>query len=297
MASSPNPFCADTSTQAAEPLGATASRVDHWLLVEYPGRWARDPVAGSLIPPEAKEHLRDALAVLPHGRLLFIRRPDRRATEERHVYVVRSGGARAEAFRRTVTDGAGLAAVDLAAMLAGDAERVDHPLLLVCVHGRRDRCCARYGAAVFTRACERAGTASVWQCTHVGGDRFAGNLVCLPEGLYFGHLDPDATDQVLAEYAAGRIEPDHYRGRSCHSFPQQAAERAVREATGIWAIDGVRFVSWRRVSAHEWLVRFAAGGDDHDVRVTRADGEPMLLTCDATVPQRPRHYAAALVSG
>ena len=80
MASSPRPFCADTSREAGEPLGATASRVDHWLLVEYPGRWARDAVAGSLIPPEAKEHLRDALAALPHGRLLLIRRPDRRGS-------------------------------------------------------------------------------------------------------------------------------------------------------------------------------------------------------------------------
>jgi hypothetical protein len=295
MASSPRPFCADTSREAGEPLGATASRVDHWLLVEYPGRWARDAVAGSLIPSEAKEHLRGALAGLAHGRLLFIRRPDRRAAKERRVYLVRSGGARAEAFRRTVTDGAGLAGIDPAAMLAGDAERVDHPLLLVCAHGRRDRCCARYGAAVFTRACEHAGTEVVWQCTHVGGDRFAGNLVCLPEGLYFGHLDPDSTGRVLAEYAAGRIEPGHYRGRSCHSFPQQAAERAVRETTGIWEVDAVRFESWRRVAAHVWLVRFAAGGDDYDVRVTRADGEPMLLTCEATVPQRPRHYPAELV--
>ena len=58
MSSSPSPFCADTSRQAGEPLGATASRVDHWLLVEYPGRWARDPVAGSLVPPEVKEHFR-----------------------------------------------------------------------------------------------------------------------------------------------------------------------------------------------------------------------------------------------
>ena len=28
---------------------------------------------------------------------------------------------------------------------------------------------------------------------HVGGDRFAGNLVCLPEGLYFGRVGPEET--------------------------------------------------------------------------------------------------------
>src|SRR3954453_13396953 len=272
MEPSPSPFCADTSRQAGEPLGATASRVDHWLLVEYPGRWASDAVAGSLIPGEAREHLRDVLARLTHGRLLFIRRPDRRAAEERRIYVVRSGGERAEAYRRTVADEAGLASVDPEAMLAGDAERVEHPLLLVCVHGRRDRCCARYGAAVFTRACEGAAAESVWQCTHVGGDRFAGNLVCLPEGLYFGHLDPDAADRVLAEYAAGRIDPGHYRGRSCPSFPQQAAERAVREATGVWEINGVRFVSWRRVATQEWLPPLAPPRGGHDRPGTPAGG-------------------------
>jgi hypothetical protein len=295
MAPSPKPFCADTSRQAGETLAATASRVDHWLLVEYPGPWSRDAVAGSRLPANVKEHLRDALAQLPHGRLLFIRRPDRRDARERHVYVIRSGGERAAAFRRTVSDAAALGDIDPLAMLAGDAERVDHPLVLVCVHGRRDRCCARYGASVYTRACEAAAVEAVWQCTHVGGDRFAGNLVCLPEGLYFGHLDPDAAEAVLTAYAAGRIEPAHYRGRSCHASPQQAAERAVREATGAWAIDAVRFVSWERVAAHEWLVRFAAGRDEHDVRVARADGEPMLLTCEATEPHRPRHYAAELL--
>jgi len=295
MAARARPFCADTSRHAGEALGATASRVDHWLLVEYQGRWARDPLAGSLIPAEAKKHLREVLARLPHGRLLFIRRPDRREAEERNVYVVRSGGARAEVFRSTVADAAALTAIDPIAMLDGDAELVDRPLLLVCVHGRRDRCCARYGAPVYTRACEAAGGEAVWQCTHVGGDRFAGNLVVLPEGLYFGFLDPDATRRVVAEYRAGRIEAAHYRGRSCHSFPQQAAERAVREATGVWEIDGARFVSWRRVAADAWLVRFAAAGREHDVRVMRADGEPVLLTCDATEPHRPRHYAAELV--
>ena len=38
---------------------------------------------------------------------------------------------------------------------------------------------------------------------------------------------------VLDEYLAGRIDLEHYRGRSCYSFAEQAAERAVREAAGL----------------------------------------------------------------
>jgi hypothetical protein len=294
MAQGTRPFCSDTSRQAGESPAATASRVDHWLLVEYGGRWERDPVEGSLLPAAAKEHLREQAARLSHARLLFIRRPERRDARDVHVYAVRSGATSAHAFGRTLADARELASLDAAAMLEGDAEPADGPLVLVCTHGRRDRCCSRHGAAVYARAREELGDA-VWQCTHVGGDRFAGNLVCLPEGLYFGHLDAGATTQVLREYTAGRIEPAHYRGRSCHSLPQQAAERAVREAAGAWELHAVRFVTWRRVDAHEWLVRFAAAGQELEARVTRTDGDPTYLTCDALTVRRPRRFVAELV--
>ena len=69
--------------------------------------------------------------------------------------------------------------------------------------------------------------------THIGGDRFAGNLVCLPEGLYYGRVDREAAGSVLDEHLAGRLLLEHYRGRSIYTFPVQAAERSVREATGL----------------------------------------------------------------
>ena len=41
------PFCADISREADEPLAATASRVDHWLLVEYRASGAATSLGGS----------------------------------------------------------------------------------------------------------------------------------------------------------------------------------------------------------------------------------------------------------
>ena len=46
----------------------------------------------------------------------------------------------------------------------------------------------------------------------------------------------------------GRVHLPHYRGRSCHAFPAQAAERAVREETGLL---GVYDVSVRSVARAE----------------------------------------------
>jgi hypothetical protein len=289
------PLCADLSRAAAEPLSATASRIDHWLLVEYPGRWSRDVLGGSALPVGAKEHLREQLASLAHARLLFVRRPDRRHAEERFVYAVRSG-AKASAAYRVPIDGPGdLASIDVAAVFSGAGEKVEHPLLVVCTHGKRDRCCSLYGRPLYDALRHLAPPEWVWQSTHVGGDRFAGNLVCLPEGLYFGRVGPGSAGDVLDEYREGRIDLEHYRGRSCHSFPQQAAERLVREHTGRRDVAGVHFVSMRREAAHVWVVRFAAGADEHDVRVVREEGEPAFLTCDADAERRPRRYVAALL--
>ena len=65
-----------------------------------------------------------------------------------------------------------------------------------------------------------------WQVSHVGGDRFAGNLVVVPDGAYYGRVEPSEAWAVV-EVARARASPS-YRGRSCYGFAAQAAEVAVR---------------------------------------------------------------------
>src|SRR5215208_5429627 len=72
------PFCAGLSRENDEPLAATASRIDNWFLVEYRGLWTHDALSGSGLTDQVKRHLREQVSSVPHGRLLFVRRPDRR---------------------------------------------------------------------------------------------------------------------------------------------------------------------------------------------------------------------------
>ena len=73
----------------------------------------------------------------------------------------------------------------------------------------------------------------MWECSHIGGDRFAANLVILPEGLYFGRCDTAAAEQVIEDYQRGAIHLDNYRGRSVLGFYEQAAEYFVRRELGL----------------------------------------------------------------
>jgi hypothetical protein len=294
------PFCADVSAAAREPLGATASRIEHWILVEYAGMWPRDPLDAAPFASGVRRHLEEHLAALPHGRLLLVKQPGRASLRRTRVFVARTAERGSSIRRIELPDIGSLTDLDFAGSLRGEheplGEAVDHPLLAVCTHGKRDRCCARLGQPLCMALHRRAPQGWLWQSSHVGGDRFAGNLVCLPEGLYFGRVARPEVDAILAAYRSGRIDLDHYRGRSCYPFPVQAAELAVRRELGLTGFWDLRL---RRVQreADGWSVELAAdvSGLTARVEVTVERGEPAYLTCNARQETRPRVWVARSV--
>jgi len=270
------PLCSETSRADAEPLAATASRVDRWILLEYRGLWARDAVDGSVLSDEVKAYLLEERRSQPQTRVLFIRRPERRRRDGLVVFLGNTREAGGDLRRLELERYDDLLQLDLGT--AGTS--IQHPLFLVCTHGKHDRCCSKFGRPLYDAISEQVEDEWAWQSTHVGGDRFAGNLVALPEGVYYGRVEPADAWPVLEAALDRRIHLPYYRGRSCHSFPVQAAERAVREATGLRRVEEVRAIGARR-SGDGWLVRLAAAGDELEVAVRREEGEQTHLTCSA----------------
>jgi hypothetical protein len=288
-------LCADVSGEASESLAATASRIDRWLLVEYRGLWDRDVLGGSLLSAPLKAHLRDQLARLGHARLLFIKRPDRRSHGRRMLFLGSSRPGEESLYALEFEHHDDLLDYDFAgALIDGGTPGVpvDHPLFIVCTHGKRDRCCAKYGRPLYDSLRDKVDANWVWQSTHVGGDRFAGNVVVLPEGLYYGRVEDDDLDPVLDSYFDGRIHLDRYRGRSTYTFVVQAAERALRQEA---SLPGIADVSLERVErrGEGWRVFLRAGAAlrEVDIEAELAE-EAVYLTCGSLTPQRPRRFAA-----
>jgi hypothetical protein len=277
-------FCADLSRENDEPLTATASRIDHWFLIEYRGLWTRDALPGSGLSDQVKKHLRDQVGSVRHGRLLFIRRPDRRTRPERVAFAATSRPGQESLTRLEFESYEELRGIDL----QGGAP-VAHPLFLACTHGKHDPCCARYGRPLYEALRDELDSDWVWQSSHIGGDRFAGNLVCLPDGLYYGRVGRAVVGAVLDAQLAGRIELEHYRGRSVYTFPVQAAERHVRETSALTGIGDLELESVSRLG-DAWEVSFTAAGESRTVRVESALGDLTLLTCSDDAPKRPRRY-------
>ena len=288
------PFCADLARENGEPLGATASRIDRWFLVEYRTLWTRDALAGSGLSDQVKAHLREQVRSVENARLLFIRRPDRRRAETFLVFTAdcRAGLERTRCFEIAAHEE--LRTLDLTNGTAGTS--VDDPLFLVCTHGKHDPCCARYGRPLYEALSDEADANWVWQTTHVGGDRFAGNLVCLPEGVYYGRAGREDAPRILDEHLAGRIVLDRYRGRSIYPFAVQAAERALREETGLLGIHDFVLRS-TELDGETWLVTFEAAGTVREVEVRQELGDFAQLTCNASAAKRPLRYAATTRPG
>ena len=290
----PDRRCADVSVHRDEPAWATASVVRGWVLVEQPGAWGPDALFDSRLPPAVAEFLVEEGR--PHAvRTVLLRQPDRPRSGRRTTFIASSQRPAPWIERRRLDDADELLTLDVAAAAgpepAGFGTPWARPLYLVCTNGRHDPCCARLGRPVI-RALLADRPGDVWECSHIGGDRFAGNVVCLPHGLYFGRLGPEEASAVVDAYEAGTIVLDHFRGRAGDPFPVQAAEYLLRREEGLTGIDDVRPVSYRRsadgATAQVYLVTSA--GDEVDVEVAIARADPRLLTCMAGGAARPPSY-------
>ena len=230
----PHARCAVLTRESDEPVAGTAPHAPRWVCLEHRGSWPHD-IARHPDPAVADFARRAASAGL---RLLLIRRHGRRLGDApAHVFW-------ADTRCGTATVGTVAGPDELAGLtLPGPDDPLPgtplaDPLLLVCTHGRRDRCCAVDGRAL-TAALTAAAEPDVWECSHLGGHRFAPTALVLPTGYVYGNLDLDSAISARKAAAAGEVATDCCRGRSTWSPAGQVAELAVRAASGLRDADAL----------------------------------------------------------
>jgi hypothetical protein len=97
---------------------------------------------------------------------------------------------------------------------------------------------------------------STWQTSHVGGHRFAANLVCFPNGLFYGRLMADDAPKVLETHRRGELLVGRYRGRCCFPTVVQAAEYFLREQTGEIGIPAFSLENSISIGENRWEILF-----------------------------------------
>jgi hypothetical protein len=287
-------FCSRRSIAAHERrFGTASSVVEVWLLLEYNGPWTRQLLADSYLAPDVKRKLRESLESVPRSRLLFIRNELRgqgglsfflAVTREQHQAL----------YRFDLSGYRDLLSIDVSALAngdSGDEHIVNSPLYLVCADGKHDQCCAKFGLPVYRELARSAGDA-VWHSSHVGGDRFAANIVCLPSGVYYGHVTPEEARWVVDYSAGGYVYLDKLRGRSCYPFEVQAAEYFARVASGLQRVQAFTLQEVSRGNGEVRVrLREAPGQRVHVVKLARDPSAfRAFLTCTSAREEDVAQY-------
>jgi hypothetical protein len=176
--------------------------------------------------------------------------------------------------------------------------RADRPVFLVCTHGGHDACCALRGRPL-ARAMPAPGPADVWECSHLGGDRFAANVVVLPHGFYYGQVPGDGGELVRA-HERGQVALPWLRGRAGVPPPGQAAQHSARAELGLLGLDDLPVTAVEPLTApgadvERWVVTMS--GPDGPV-VAAVESRPSEvadhLTCRAVHPAHSRTWHVLL---
>jgi hypothetical protein len=245
--------CADAARMRGEPLHASAVRYSRFLLLEVPGPWGNSALDEKHMDAGVARQLAHA-AKAADTHVVLIRRPGRHPsarTDARNRSMAWAFADTSAGVERVLwgswRDLADLLDLDLTAAIPGAANAAGpQRLALVCTNGKRDQCCAIRGRPV-AAAIAAATDWDTWECSHLGGHRFAATMMLLPTGDMFGWLDPESALEVMQRFDAGQLMLSHYRGRSGQSSPVQAALHAAAVRLGDFHRGALRASSVRRV--------------------------------------------------
>ena len=292
-------FCAERAEERGDSMLGTAPPQSRVLLVHQPGPWGPRGLLESRCDPNVARRI-DAAAARAGMRLQTIRRPGK------HEIGIPAGGhhigiADSRAGAATIT---WWRAHDLAKIAEelesgwpsrapADIERT--PLFLVCAHGRHDACCALRGRPV-VEALQAVRPGRVWETTHLGGDRFAPNLLVLPAGDLYGRVPPAIAAELADRIDAGEVLPAFMRGRIGLAPVAQAALVFAHDRLGIVARDALTVASVEKVDEALSRVEVMTPGGAVFVTVVVETKAPAQLTCRGPEGVRAREYRGVAIS-
>lgn len=221
-----NQTCFDNSLQASEQIFATAPNVNFWILIEYKDFWEEKAFNNCDIDIEVKNVIRDLAGQYPKSRIQLIRN-ELSSKDHIKLYIAVTKETEKKVYEFRVISYQDILKIDFERGLSEKTLK-SQPLLLVCTHGSHDKCCGEKGLELFGHLSKHEKDFEVWQTTHLGGHRFAANILILPGGIYYGRINKENYVKIRDSYFDSKLETGFLRGRCFYHPDVQAAEYFFR---------------------------------------------------------------------
>ncbi len=240
--SPPRFFCSEFTKQGNEPLAGSAMTAKRYIFISWSKKlWARKQYDSQGFPRSLTVYLQN----LQKHQRIFTR-------------LIHQHGADRKGYSRifVMPDGIeyrDVAVQDIELVLREYFEgkptgnyqlgKTDGTIVFCCTHGKRDRCCAKFGQLTIYElrrlADVRTFKLDVWECTHINADRFAVNAFVFPHGYMYGGIRVENLGEIIDYLIEGHPFPPCFRGQLGLSTLEQITqafghnywyERGIRNA-------------------------------------------------------------------
>lgn len=274
-----NGFCSITSSLRNDSIVGSATHFQRALLIEYNQTWLKDILTNNNLPASVQKFLTELQSSKTSTKIIFIKRS---LTKGKLLNIFFLNNREISPFLNptTITSYNQLLDLDYEQLFNIPSPEALPSMFLVCTHGKKDKCCAKFGLPIYTNMYEMG--ANVWQCSHIGGDRFAPNIIYLPHCHYYGHLITSELETLVKTIAHNSIYIPKYRGRSCYNKTTQTAEIILRNRLVNFDFNSLVLTSNQIQNDDSAVVDFLFSVDNTKQRVTlrkQISKEAFLLTC------------------
>ena len=307
--------CSEQSRAAQDALAGTVKPTDTFFLIQTNmsefGGWQHGIVkkagdSGVFAP--IIQHLMRA----PRAKILFIRRP---ASEGKNFFIAQTNQKQPRIYHAALSDYERLLCLDMNSLGGDLPPRFNQDgknddmteldaLYIVCTNGRHDPCCAARGTPFYQALSRYAGAEKVWQTTHIGGHHLSATMIAFPQGIVYGHLDPEDAEAIVTNHSAGYLLTHKYRGRGAYGGhwldddthqAAGAAEGQIREQTRLYADADLRLSHVVATGENCWRVQFLdSGGKEYEAKVNMSMSGPRLTACGSPPKPMPQHEVSLL---
>ncbi|WOD40161.1 sucrase ferredoxin [Nodosilinea sp. E11] len=251
--------CAVFAQQQGESLIGTAPLTRRFVLIECPHPWAEVMDQSCGLPADLAAQMKRWAKQWPGTRfLLFTGQPvppsaQVRCQQPRRLLFFEAPERNLQTYQAMQMEGVSPDRLTAAiadyftARSQGTWPQMARPLLgrhlFICTHGRRDRCCGRYGYPLYRQTSALVNEfhqlqrlpnhgIHLWQVSHIGGHRFAPTLIDFPEGRYYGALTLGDCRSLLLRQGSLALLSRIYRGWALLPEPVQILERLLWQQQG-----------------------------------------------------------------
>ncbi len=213
--------CSTNSRQNHEQWLGSASPAQVWIALSHPKPWGPSALASIDIGDQNRKHLTNIFSLYSDSRIQIITQTN---SPEIVLFFAVAFEHDQRLYRIPLTNYDNIRDLSWQDIIDNKPAYQKYlsptPIYLICTNDQHDPCCGKWGQALFDQA---SSTENLWQCSHLGGDRFAANVVSLPAGNYYRQVDEAALQSVITAEKQNTIYIDQFAGRSCYDRISQVA--------------------------------------------------------------------------